>query len=1492
VRLNRLFQPVGALTEHAVASLQGRRSRRTWVGNGRAHIEVRGLRGPHSEEVAAKVKERLERLRGVHWAEVNVALGRVIVAVDGDEPDVGDLVEAVEAVEAALGLHKERFSYDHPEHPADIEPLRRNLMAVAADVIGLGVSTSASLMHAVPIPGELAAMASFIDSQPRLRRLVSEAVGPPVADLALALGSAFAQALGQGPLGLVVDLAHRSNQVAEIVARRRVWALREPELHARPAWARAESSVAAASPAGRPVPLPPGPVERWADRTSLASLAAFGAAAAATKDPRRSASLTLAGMPKAGRLGREAFAAQLGRVLASRGVVPFDSRRLRVLDRVDTVMLEAGAVLTGAQVVGRVIPLEGDGSAQQAMLTARVYRLYSGRETTTFRRQGRWSLGPLDALDVTLPRGTKSLAAQAAKSCETVLGLAYGSRLAALVTIEAELDPLAEELVAAIRRAGHLFVVAGTTGAVARRLQADRRTAAGKRLRSAVQELQGEGRVVALLATHGGASLRAADCGVGILVPGKPPPWGAHLICGPGLAAAHLVVEGMTSAVRVSRRSAGLAVAGSTVGGVLALSGPRAQAARRAVLPVNGAALAAVAWGAWDGARLGRRSDPIPAETTPWHAVPWDVALRKLGTSPKGLAPEEARRRRSGSSWAARDQTPSLAAVIVDELNNPLTPVLAAGAGLAAAAGSPMDAGLVGGVMGGNAVFSALYRRRTFASLRRLVPAEETHVPVRRSGPASRVPASELVVGDVVELEAGAVVPADLRLLEATALEVDESSLTGESLPVPKSPRPVWDVPVAERSSMLYDGTTIAAGTAAGAVVALFPATEIGRSIALARDGAGPPLGVQARLRSITNLTLPISLAGSAALIGNGLLRGRPLRQALGDGVSLGVAAVPEGLPFVANAAAFAGARRLSSRGALVGNPEALETLGRVDVLCFDKTGTLTLGKLSVRLVSDGVTDLPPQQLDEPHREAHRAVLAAGVRASPPAGGPRPPHATDRAVLRAARDAGVDPSTGLSRWTRIGEVPFEPARGLYTTVGESGSRRLVSVKGAPERVLELCTSWRSPDGDVPLDRRQLRRVEARVEHLAERGFRVLAVAQRAGPRPDPPVNGSRSPPDLVPRDLQLLGLLALADEARDTAAPAIAALGKAGVAVRMITGDHPTTAATVAAELGILNGGTVLTGAQLDGLSEGELAVRLPEATVFARVTPTQKVRIVEALQRSGRRVAMTGDGANDAPAIRLAAVGFAVGDRATPAAREAADVVIVGDELETIIDAIVEGRAMWASLRDALAILLGGNLGEITFELTGSALTGHSPLNPRQLLLTNLLTDLGPALAIALQPPRDRPTEELLREGPDASLGQSLNRQIVLRAAATAAAATGAWALTRPTGRTRSATVGLAALVGAQLGQTLVAGRRSPLVIGTVAVSGAALLVVVQTPGVSQFFGCTPLGPAEWATAAGAAGIATVGSIALPWAASKVGSLRHGQGNGHPLGGYPDANG
>jgi magnesium-transporting ATPase (P-type) len=292
-----------------------------------------------------------------------------------------------------------------------------------------------------------------------------------------------------------------------------------------------------------------------------------------------------------------------------------------------------------------------------------------------------------------------------------------------------------------------------------------------------------------------------------------------------------------------------------------------------------------------------------------------------------------------------------------------------------------------------------------------------------------------------------------------------------------------------------------------------------------------------------------------------------------------------------------------------------------------------------------------------------------------------------------------------------------------------------------------------------------------------------------------------------------------------------------------------------------------VTGAELESLADHDLDRLLAGTSVFARVTPADKVRIVAAFQRSGCPVAMTGDGVNDAPAIRLADVGLAIGEKSTPAARAAADVVITDERVETIVDAIIEGRAMWRSVRDALGILVGGNLGEIVFTVGGSVLTGRSPLSTRQLLLVNLLTDVAPALAIALRPPHPPAMfEDLASEGPERSLGSSLEEAILLRGAATAAGAGLAWGLARVSGGPRRArTVALAALVGTQLGQTLAIGGRNPVVIAAGLGSTAALAAIVQTPGVSQFFGCTPLDPAGWAIAAGSAAVATSGALLVP---------------------------
>jgi cation-transporting ATPase I len=382
---------------------------------------------------------------------------------------------------------------------------------------------------------------------------------------------------------------------------------------------------------------------------------------------------------------------------------------------------------------------------------------------------------------------------------------------------------------------------------------------------------------------------------------------------------------------------------------------------------------------------------------------------------------------------------------------------------------------------------------------------------------------------------------------------------------------------------------------------------------------------------------------------------------------------------------------------------------------------------------------------------------------------------------------------------------------------------------------------------------------AEARRLARRGLRVLAVAERTVP------TGTKLDEDLV-EEVNFVGFLAYSDPVRTTAAAAVRNLRRAGVDIVMMTGDHPNTAESIASELELIDGKAIMTGPEVDGLSDDELAAAVSHVAVFARVTPFHKVRIVRALQESGRVVAMTGDGANDAQAIRLADVGIAFGEQATPATREAADLLVVDNRIETIVDALLEGRALWASTRDAAAILVGGNLGEVAFTVAGAAASGRPPLNARQLLLVNLLTDAAPAMAIAVRQPTRPSPEQLLREGPETSLGTPLVRDIAWRAAITGGAATGAWLAARATGtRAHASTVSMTALVGAQLGQTLLVGWRDPVVLATGLGSAALLAGVVQTPGLSHFFGCRPLGPLGWTISAAASGAATAGSLLLP---------------------------
>jgi cation-transporting P-type ATPase I len=1423
------------------------RPRRVWSARGRAHIELRPVDPDRFGELAARLQERLGSQRGVRWVEALGAVGHVVVAFDEDATSPEELVDAVEDVEQEQGADQRPFEVDEPDHPGDAAPILRGVAELSGDALGtmlslVGRFTPIRALPAVVDPGLITSLLAWT---PRLRRPIEERLGTTATGVVLALTNGVSQGLAGSVLGPTLDMAHRSVLLNEAIARRRLWHELEPRLWAEPSGHTPLPPVIGE----RPEPVPPGPLERYAESMWRGSLGAFAVSLAATRNLQRATAAVYAGLPKAARMGREAYAAQVGRVFAGRGVLTLNPRPLQLLDRVDYLVVHQDLLVEGSFELGELLVLAG---ADAGRARRRAWSLFDAERPDRLRRSRGWRLGPLDALGLEPPPGQRRAAARLRRRSHGLLGLARDGDLVALVSVQPSLRRGAEELVAAARRAGLEVAIAGARDELAQ-LQAKRVPSRGPGLTRAIRRLQRDGHVVALVASGEAPALPAADLSLGLRTPDGPPPLGAHLLTGDDdLAPAFLLVQACAAGRQASQQSVRLALAGAGVGGALTLTGPPATTTRRVMTAVNVASTLSLGNGVRLATELALQPPPLVRDRTPWHAMEAEAVLERLGSSTGGLDDEEARRRR-----AAPERPPSAAVLlgrsVLGEVVTPLTPILGAGAGLSAAFGSLTDAVMVSSVVGFNALLGGVQQFRADRAIAQLGGRHQGTILVRRSGSQRQVDLNELVRGDVVQLRAGELVPADCRVLEAVALEVDESSLTGESLPVVKTAAPSLATAIAERSSMLYEGTSVAAGQATAVVVATGPRTEARMGALLASTPAGTS-GVEQRLGGLTSLSSPVALGSGLAVAGMGALRGLSLREVAGAGVSLAVAAVPEGLPLLATMAQLSAARRLSRLGALVRAPRAVEALGRVDVVCADKTGTLTEGRIRLRRVTDGLLDERVEKLS-PHG---RRVLAAGLRASPAGPPEQVPHPTDQALLRAGRELEEPETRGAPGWRRVAELPFEPSRGFHAVLGRSGGRLLLSVKGAPEEILPRCTHRRQADAEAPLDDGGRTELASHASQLARQGLRLLAVAE-SRPVAEPAVD------DVSVRDLTFLGFLGFSDPVRPAATTALVELRRAGIEVLMITGDHPSTAEGIAAELE-LPAGRILTGVELDRLSDAELETVVPGARVFARVTPAHKVRIVAALQRMGRVVAMTGDGANDAPAIRLADVGIALGARSTQAAREAAALVVVDDRIETIVAAVLEGRALWASVREAVAILVGGNLGEIGFTLAGTALGGRSPLNARQLLLVNLFTDALPSVAIATRPPSTRSPEELLREGPEASLGAALNRAIAWRAGVTAAGASGAWLVARMTGtRAHADTVALVALVGTQLGQTLVLGWRDPVVLAAGLGSAAALAAIVQTPGLSQLSGSRPLGPLGWAQALTSAGLATGAAVVLP---------------------------
>ena len=1425
-----------------VARLFRERGRRTFVTEGRAHVEFVELGPDELPRFERGLRAQATADGRVTGLSVNAYLRRAIFVFEPGACTVSELVQWVEEAERSAGIAEPDFD-GASEHPSDIEPALRRFLGLAADGAAFftGMGLSVTPLPAFPFAGTASALLSLVASVDRLRSGLEHRLGPERTELFLDLGMSAFSALAQRPMTSLVEGMHKLGNLREVQAQRGVWARLEPMLVRDPV----DGVVGTAATERRPVELPRGPIEEYADRAWIVSLAGFAVSFATTRSLQRALAALYGSLPRPARLGRDTFSGELSRILATRDTLVLDADSLRRLDRIDCVVLPDDLVSAQAFALGsvHVLPGEGDGEARAAL-----ERLFNPDDPLAHQTGDGFSLGPWRLSHATPPAALEETARKLSQGGALVLSLERHGAVVAAVEVAITARTGLEELVAAAHDAGMRVVMASSDDAILQAVSADDVISASEGIRAGIRRLQREGHGVCLVANGDSPGLPIADVGVGLCRTGERTPWGAHILCPDDLAEVRLLIRACVRSREVSKQSVNIALGAAAFGALVSAGGLLPLTSRRVVFVVNMAALMSMANGLRGSIAIRRLALPPSRDPTPWHALDAEGVLGRLRTPRQGLTPTDVAMRRAPPPSVPTGLR-ELGEAITDELFNPLAPLLAAGAGLSAAVGSISDAVMVGGVVGFNALVGGFQRFGTERKLRVLSRSERRRATVRRDGQLATIDAAELVPGDVVLLGTGDVVPADCRIVEATLLEVDASNLTGESLPVKKFAAPSFEPQTADRSSMVYEGTTVVAGTASAVVVAVGAHTESRRGAAGSKS-ARSSAGVERRLRSLMGLTGPVALAAGVGVVGGGLLRGRKLEDLVGSGVSLAVASVPEGLPLLATAAQLAASERLSRRRALVRNARALEALGRVDVVCLDKTGTITEGALSLSVVFDGEVVASVGALDR----SHRHVLSAGLRAtlsSERSAGPSDP--TDAALAAGAAAADVDAAYGCNGFRRVAELSLALARSYHAVLGRGEDGTRLSVKGAPEVLLLQCTRVMRGGAPVPLDDVGRLALFTTATQLATQGLRVLAVAERAM------ASDATLDPSLVV-DLTFRGFVAFRDPIRPSASTAVAALRSAGVETVMITGDHPSTAEAIARELDLLGDRVVMTGAELAGVSDAELDARVSKVAVFARVTPSQKVRIVRALQRAGRVVAMAGDGANDAAAIRLADAGIAIGEGSTQAARAAADIVVTDGRVETIVDAIAEGRAMWASVRDAVSILVGGNLGEIGFTLLAGLLDGSPPLHARQLLLVNLFTDIAPAMAIALKPPAVASFESLARETPDAALGAPLNRQIAMRAFVTTIGAGSAWAVGRLTGsRAKARTIGLAALVGTQLGQTISSGEFSRPVVFTTLASAGALSLLISTPGVSHFFGCRPLGPIAWSTAIGASIAATI---------------------------------
>ncbi|WP_235919119.1 cation-translocating P-type ATPase [Heliomicrobium undosum] len=950
------------------------------------------------------------------------------------------------------------------------------------------------------------------------------------------------------------------------------------------------------------------------------------------------------------------------------------------------------------------------------------------------------------------------------------------------------------------------------------------------------------------------------------------------------------------------------------------------------------------------------RSGPetVAAPDKPWHQLTYEELCRALIAGPQGLNEREAEERlgRVGPNALREAEAVPLWRRLLAQFTDFMILVLLAATAISAFLGEMADAITILVIVVMNAVLGFVQEYRAEQSLEALKKLTAPEARVLRENREMRVAAHTIVPGDVVLLEAGDRVPADLRLLEVHDLEIDESPLTGESLPVCKQPDPITaaGVGIGDMDNMAFSGTSVTRGRGRGLVVATGMQTEMGRIAHLIESVGDDMTPLQRRLDELGKILVVLCLAICLVVVAIGLYQGEPVYRMVLTGVSLAVAAIPEGLPAIVTIVLAIGVQRMIRSRAIIRKLPAVETLGCATAICSDKTGTLTQNQMTVRQVwvSGERVDVSGQGI-EPVGEffAERHDLAVGAEGAGVgfaggtgfAGGAGASRVAGVAVLTGganqlrnstgpgdaatgtgwadlddllrasvlcnnARLTGGEPSRsrkGASFWgsrkknggeapagdwalmgdptegallvlaakggflhqdveaefDRVEELPFDSDRKRMTVIVRDGKGQMMAfVKGAPETVLSRCAFARWNGSEAPLDDDRRRRILDENERMADEALRVLAIACRPLPA-GMPVDKLM---EIAEEDLTFLGLAGMMDPPRPGVRQAVERCGQAGIRTIMITGDHPVTALAVARELGISSrSDEVLTGACLDELDDRQLEEKVPRVAVYARVSPAHKLRIVRALKSRGHVVAMTGDGVNDAPAVKEADIGVAMGKAGTDVTKEASSMVLSDDNFVTIVTAVEQGRAIYDNIRKFIRYLLSCNAGEVLVMFLASLMALPLPLLPVQLLWVNLVTDGLPAMALGV----DTPDPDVMRRPPrhpkESILAGGLGRNILIWGTycGLATLAVFAWGIylgDLPLARTMA----FCTLTFFQLFYVFdcrsdrysvfeLGWFTNPSLIGAVCLSGLMQLAVVYLPPLQRIFQTVPLEPTHW---------------------------------------------